>query len=142
MPDITDFNRDSELIGEMLAEYCCEKNNIRIIHETDHKKACQIAVDLANKQEADCIMKGLVHTKEFMHTILKTENNLRTGNLVSMLSIRELPHYHKLIAFTDAGICMNPTLDEKRQIIENAVKALIAMGYEQPKVGALALRKL
>lgn len=129
---------DSELIGEMLAEYCCEKNNIRIIHETDHKKACQIALDLANKQEADCIMKGLVHTKEFMHTILKRENNLRTGNLVSMLSIRELPHYHKLIAFTDAGICMNPTLDEKRQIIENAVKALIAMGYEQPKVGVLA----
>ena len=83
-------------------------------------------------------MKGLVHTKEFMHTILKRENNLRTGNLVSMLSIRELPHYHKLIAFTDAGICMNPTLDEKRQIIENAVKALIAMGYEQPKVGVLA----
>lgn len=129
---------DKDIITEMLAERCCDQGNITIIHEKDHKQACQIAVDLANKGEADCIMKGLVHTKDFMHAILKRENQLRTGNLVSMLSIRELPNYHKLIAFTDAGICMNPTLDEKRQIIENAVNALNAMGYENPKVGVLA----
>ncbi|MGN1413967.1 MAG: phosphate acyltransferase [Anaerovoracaceae bacterium] len=126
------------IIGEMLAERYFDEHQITIIDERNHLAACQIAVDLANKGGADCIMKGLVHTKDFMHTILKRENQLKTGQLVSMLSIRELPFYHKLIAFTDAGICMYPTLDEKRQIIENAVKALRAMGYDTPKVGVLA----
>lgn len=126
------------MIGEMLADRYFDEHSITIIDENDHLKACQIAVDLANSGKADCIMKGLVHTKDFMHTILKRENHLRTGQLVSMLSIRELPFYHKLIAFTDAGICMYPTLDEKRQIIENAVRAMTAMGFDTPKVGVLA----
>jgi len=125
-------------INEILAERFFDAHDITIIDETDHEAACQIAVDLVNRGQADAIMKGLVHTKTFMHAILKRENQLKTGQLVSMLSIRELPHYHKLIAFTDAGICMYPTLDEKRQIIENAVACLTAMGFDTPKVGVLS----
>lgn len=129
---------DESVIVEALANQYYDKNNATIIHELDHAAAAQLAVDLVNAGEADCIMKGLIKTSEFMHIMLKRDNHLRTGQLVSMLSIRELPHYHKLIAFTDAGICMCPTLDEKRQIIENAVKAMTAMGYDTPKVGVLA----
>lgn len=127
-----------DVIGELLAEKYFDPHDITIIDETDHEAACQTAVDLVNRGQADAIMKGLVHTKAFMHAILKRENQLKTGQLVSMLSIRELPHYHKLIAFTDAGICMYPTLDEKRQIIENAVACLTAMGFDTPKVGVLS----
>ena len=138
------FQHDYILIGdearitELLAEYGCEKSAVTIYHEPDQKAAVQKAIDLIHAGQADCIMKGLIKTAQFMHAILKRENDLRTENLVSMLSIRELPHYHKLIAFTDAGICMNTTLDEKRQIIENAVRTMTAMGYENIKVGVLA----
>lgn len=126
------------VIAELLADHYCGKDGITICHEPDHAAAAQKAVDLVRAGEADCIMKGLIKTAQFMHVILKRENALRTGELVSMLSIRELPHYHKLIAFTDAGICIRPTLDEKRQIIENAVQTMTAMGYENLKVGVLA----
>jgi len=129
---------DEVVICELLADNYFDRHQAVIIHEPDHGAAAQRAVDLVNAGKADCIMKGLIKTGQFMSTILKRENNLRTGNLVSMLSIRELPHYHKLIAFTDAGICMYPTLDEKRQIIENAVAAMTAMGFDTPKVGVLA----
>ena len=129
---------DEEIISELLADHYYDKSDVTICHEPNHEAAAQRAVDLVNAGQADCIMKGLIKTAQFMHAILKRENQLRTGNLVSMLSIRELPHYHKLIAFTDAGICMHPTLDEKRQIIENAVQTMTAMGYENIKVGVLA----
>lgn len=129
---------DKTVINEMLAERFFDAHQITVIDEPDHERAAQFAIDLVNSGEADCIMKGLIHTNQFMRAVLRRENNLKTGQLVTMLSIRELPHYHKLIAFTDAGICMHPTLDEKRQIIENAVKALLAMGYDTPKVGVLA----
>lgn len=129
---------DEAVVSELLADICFDRHQAQIIHEPDHAAAAQTAVDLVNSGEADCIMKGLIHTNQFMHVILKRENRLRTGRIVSMLSIRELPHYHKLIAFTDAGICIRPTLEEKKQIIENAVEALQAMGYDTPKVGVLA----
>lgn len=129
---------DSSVICKMLHERKFDEKQVTVIHEIDPQQACQKAVDLVNSSQADAIMKGLIQTKDFMHTILKRENHLRTGKIVSMLSIRELPFYHKLIAFTDAGICMHPTLDEKKQIIENAVSALLAMGYDKPKVAVLA----
>ena len=129
---------DENVINEMLADRYFDSHQVTILHEQDHEKAAQLAIDMVNAGVADCIMKGLIHTNQFMHAVLKRDNHLRTGQLVSMLSIRELPYYHKLIAFTDGGICMHPTLDEKRQIIENAVAALLAMGYDTPKVGVLA----
>lgn len=127
-----------DVISDRLSELYFDRHQITVIHETDPEAAAQKAVDLVHEGQADCIMKGLIKTAQFMHVMLKRENQLRTGQLVTMLSIRELPHYHKLIAFTDAGICMYPTLEEKRQIIENAVKALLAMGYDTPKVGCLS----
>mgnify|MGYP001216101503 CR=1 FL=1 len=129
---------DEDVISELLAESYCGKRSIRIIDIHDKDEAAQKAVDMVNSGEADCIMKGNIKTAAFMHVILKKENNLKTGSLVSMLSIRELPHYHKLIAFTDAGICIYPTLDQKKEIIENAVAAMKKMGFENIKVGALA----
>lgn len=129
---------DEAVIGEQLAERFFDRHQAAVIHQPDHEAAAQTAVDLVRQGKADCIMKGLIKTNQFMHAILKRENQLRTDRLVTMLSIRELPHYHKLIAFTDAGICMYPTLEEKRQIIENAVEAMTAMGFEDIKVGVLA----
>jgi phosphate butyryltransferase len=129
---------DEAVIADLLADQCCEKKQVNIIHVKDHNTAVQTAIDLSKNGEADCIMKGLIKTADFMRAVLKKENQLRTDQLVSMLSIREMPNYHKLIAFTDAGICMYPSLDEKRQIIENAVSAMTAMGFDMPKVGVLA----
>ena len=129
---------DENVITELLAVEQYDKQDAVVIHEMDHVKAVQIAVDLCNEGKADCIMKGLVETATLMRVVLKKENNMRTGGLVSMLSIREMPNYHKLIAFTDAGISINPNLDEKRKIIDNAVSAMISMGYDTPKVAVLA----
>lgn len=129
---------DQAIINDYLEKNSLDKRDYRIMDEKDHEAAAQKAIDLVNAGEAQCIMKGLIKTDQFMRAILKKENKLRTDSLVSMLSIRELPNYHKLIAFTDAGICMYPTLDEKRQIIVNAVAQLTAMGIDTPKVGVLA----
>lgn len=62
-----------DVIGELLAEKYFDPHDITIIDETDHEAACQTAVDLVNRGQADAIMKGLVHTKVFMHAILKRE---------------------------------------------------------------------
>ena len=50
----------------------------------------------------------------------------------------ELPHYHKLLVTTDGGMMTYPTLEQKAQIIENTVETLKALGYENPKIAAVA----
>ena len=89
---------DKSIILELLADNYCLKSEVTIIDEPDHEAAAQAAIDPVNEGKADCIMKGLIKTNQFMHAILKRENNLRTGELVSMLSIR------RIAALSQAGL--------------------------------------
>ena len=56
---------------------------------------------------------------------------------MSHVVLHDIPGYHKLLAVTDGGMMMYPNLEEKRQIIENAVSTFKSMGYECPKVAVL-----
>lgn len=57
---------------------------------------------------------------------------------MSHLAFLKIPNYHKIIVLTDSGMVLYPTLEQKKEIIENAVENLHNMGYECPKVGVLA----
>ena len=86
--------------------------------------------------ECDVLMKGSVDTKSFMRAVLARESNLRTGRLISHVLVIEA--WGRLVLLTDAGICINPTLEDKAQIIRNAIPLANALGIDQPKVAALA----
>ena len=98
------------------------------------------AVELARKNEADIILKGNISTSTLMKKILAKESGLRTGNLLSDVFITEdtSKDYKKLIGMSDGGINILPTLEEKKAIIENAVKVFHKLGYDNPKVAVLS----
>ena len=100
--------------------------------------AMTIAITMVHSGEIRSLMKGMIRTADFMKALVRSENGLKACALISMLSIRKLPNYHKLIAMTDTGICEAPTLEQKRELIRNAVGALSAMGFDKPRVAALA----
>lgn len=95
--------------------------------------ACQCAIDLVKEGSAHVLMKGILDSRVFLEPIVKKDNNLRTGEIISHIAFFELPNYHKLLMTTDGGMVMYPGLDEKRRIINNATTALRAMGYALPK---------
>lgn len=101
-------------------------------------EAGQAAVSLVKDGSAHFLMKGLMDTKDILGPVVKKENNLRTGRVMSHVSLNELPGYHKLIVNTDGGMLVYPTLEDKKSIIKNAVIALRSMGYRMPKVAVLA----
>jgi phosphate butyryltransferase len=101
-------------------------------------EAAEKAVKLIHENKADFIMKGKIQTADLLRAVVNKENGLRTGNVMSHVVIHEIPTYHKLLTVTDGGMMMYPNVDEKKQIIENAVSTLRAMGYEKPKVAVLA----
>lgn len=99
--------------------------------------AGQRTVDIVKEGSAQVLMKGMLDTKSFLSPIVKKENNLRTGALISHLAIFEIPNYHKLLMNTDGGMVMYPSLEDKHQIINNATHALHAMGIKTPKHAVL-----
>ena len=109
-----------------------------IINVESDSEAAEKAVELINENKADFIMKGKIQTADLLRAVVNKENGLRTGKVISHIVIHEIPTYHKLLAVTDGGMMMYPSLDEKKQILENAVSTFLTLGYENPKVAVLA----
>lgn len=113
------------------------RSDIEIIHEGDDSRAALKAVELVSSGKAQILMKGLVNTSVFMKAVLDKEVGLRTGRLLSHLAVFEIPGTAKLLFSSDGGINVAPLLDQKKQILVNALGALKEMGLINPKVAVL-----
>lgn len=127
---------DAKIIQELLDEKGAQVETIYDIPDVD--EAAAFAVELVNKGTGDIILKGKLETREVLRPIVNKETGLGSGRVMSFIAITEIPWYHKLIFITDGGMLPYPDLDQKKQLICNAVEALHNMGYEQPKVAVLA----
>lgn len=96
------------------------------------------AVSLVAAGEADILMKGSVKTSDFMKAVLDREKGLRSGELLSHAFIYECPVGNMLRIVTDGGINIKPDLNQKVEILKNAVRFSRALGVKQPKVAVLA----
>lgn len=113
------------------------RSDIEIIHEGDDSNAALKAVELVSTGKAQILMKGLVNTSIFMKAVLDKEVGLRTGRLLSHLAVFEIPNAKKLLFSSDGGINVAPNLDQKKQILINALGALKEMGVLNPNVAVL-----
>ena len=95
------------------------------------------SVKMVHDHKADVLMKGKVGTSDMLSSVLNKEYGLRTGRLLSHFAYFEVETYHKLIAVTDVAMNIAPNLEEKIQILNNAVKVLNNLGIERPKVAVL-----
>ena len=125
-------------IKEILDKLKVQLDDDAIIEAEDDAAAAAKAVELIHESKADFIMKGKIQTADLLKAVVNKEKGLRTGSVMSHVAIYEVPTYHKLLAITDGGMMLYPNVDEKKQILENAVNAFLAMGYEEPKVAVLA----
>ena len=107
-------------------------------HDGDGAASARIAVSKIRRREADILMKGRVATGDLLKAILDREEGLRTEHLLSHVAFFQSPYYHKVLCVTDAAMNIAPVLEEKVQIIHNAVNACHRLGIERPKVAVAA----
>lgn len=131
---------DEEKITSMLASHQIENSHegVRIVPAANAKEAAQLAVKAVSSKEADVLMKGNVPTATILKEVLNKEYGLRTGSVLSHVAAFEVPGYDRLIFVTDAAMNIEPTLDQKVQIVQNSVSVARALGLEMPKVAPLA----
>ena len=105
---------------------------------TEHSHAAAAkGAELAATGNVQMIMKGSLHTDELLAAIVGNPA-LRTGRRMSHVFRFEVPLYHKALLITDAAINIAPTLEEKADIVQNAIDFAHIMGTACPKVAILA----
>jgi phosphate acetyltransferase/phosphate butyryltransferase len=92
------------------------------------------AVELVRQGRAKLLMKGSLHTDELMSEVVKRE----TARRISHVFVMDVPTYHKVFAITDAAINIFPSLEDKADILQNAIDFFVALGRKQPKVAILS----
>jgi phosphotransacetylase/acyl dehydratase len=106
---------------------------------TEHSHAAaEQAVALARAGEVDAVMKGSLHTDELMHAVVAPGIGLTTDRRMSHVFIMDVPTYPRPLFLTDAALNIYPGLEEKRDIIQNAINLAHVLGLDAPKVALLS----
>ena len=129
---------DEEKISALMKEDGLSSENISIVNEPDPQKVGRAAVSLVSSGKADVYVKGQMNTSDFLRSVLDKEVGLRTGRQLNVLSCYDEPGEKKLFFITDGGMTIAPTLEDKVEILKNAVPVLHRMGIAKPKVAILA----
>ncbi len=111
-----------------------------IIDAPHSHAAAALAAKMAGAGQVQAMMKGSLHTDEFMSEVLKRENGLRTERRISHVFAMADDSYHKPFLITDGAINIAPDLMTKRDIVQNAVDFLVGINEPGfvPKVAVLA----
>ncbi len=129
---------DEQRIRELLSDEGLDWSKFEIHNRPDHREAAEKAVNLVVEKQASVLMKGELHTSTFLKAILDKEKGLRTGNLISQITVCEKMEDVGLLMITDCAMNIVPNLEEKKQIIENAVELAMKLGYVKPRVAVLS----
>ncbi|MFZ2983200.1 MAG: phosphate acyltransferase, partial [Sphingobium sp.] len=99
--------------------------------------AAEKSVALVREGQVEALMKGALHTDELMGAVVASGSGLKTERRISHIFALDVPSYHKPLFITDAAINIYPTLDDKRDIVQNAIELCVALGIDPPKVAIL-----
>ena len=127
-------------IGEVASKEGWSLEGVRIVDEHDDAQAATRAVALVRSREAEMLMKGHLHTDDFLRPVLDRNAGLRTGRTMSHVFACFLPQtvYHKVLLLTDGAFNIAPDLSGKEAILHNAIGLARALGIAVPKVAVLA----
>ncbi len=132
---------NKELIFRSLDELGIDRNEFEIIEADEETEICRRTIQAIHDGAAEIILKGKVKTATLLKAVMDAEHGLRTGRLISDAFVFEWlnrPEPNKLMIITDGGFNLAPDLNQKIQILENAVQVMHALGNPNPKVAVLS----
>lgn len=120
------------------AEAKVDIKGFRVIDAPHSHAAASQAVALVRSGEARLLMKGSLHTDELMAAIVAPDTGLTTNRRISHVYVMDVPAYPRPLLITDAAINIAPSLEDKADIIRNAINLAHVIGIENPRVAILA----
>jgi phosphate acetyltransferase len=118
-------------IGVNLADY-------PIVQADTEPKAAEAGCIMCRTGGFQALMKGSLHTDDLMRAAMNKETGLRSSRRISHVFVMDTPAYARTLLITDAAINIEPELEDKIHIIQNAIDLAHALGIPEPKVALLS----
>lgn len=125
-------------IRDVAARGGIDLSTFDIVDATHSHDAAAKAVALAASGRAEALMKGSLHTDEIMSAVVSRQAGLRTTRRISHCFIMDVPAQPTTLIITDAAVNITPTLEEKVDIVQNAIDLAHIMGQRNVRVAILS----
>jgi phosphate acetyltransferase len=109
-----------------------------IVEAETEAKAADAAVVMCRSGKFQALMKGSLHTDELLKPAMHRDTGLRTARRISHIFVMDTPAYARTLMITDAAINIVPELEDKVDIVQNAIDLAHALGIPEPKVALLS----
>jgi len=133
---------DRAAITGIAQEDSIDIRRMMIIHEPEPKQAAHKVMELVRLGHAQMAMKGKIETGDFLRVALDREVGLRVGRLLTHVGLFEITGFDRLIFVSDAGVVVAPTMEQKIEIVQNAIFVAQRLGVERPRVAILAATEM
>jgi phosphate acetyltransferase len=111
---------------------------IPIVDAPHSEASAARAVEIVREGKAEALMKGSLHTDELMAAVVKRDTGLRTARRVSHCFVMDVPSYPETLIVTDAAVNIAPTMEDKVDIIQNAIDLAHALRFPEVRVAILS----
>ena len=125
-------------IRSVAKEFGFDLTGMRIVDTAHSHESAEKSVAMCRSGEAEALMKGSLHTDEMMHEVASRDKGLRTSRRISHVFVMDVPTYPRTLLITDAAINIYPTLEDKTDIVQNAIDLAHVLGIDLPKVAILS----
>ncbi len=125
-------------IEAVAKEFAIDIAGIPIVDAEHSHDAAEKAVALVREGRAEALMKGSLHTDELMGAVVRRDTGLRTARRVSHCFVMDVPSHPEALIVTDAAVNIAPTMEEKVDIIQNAIDLAHALRFPEVRVAILS----
>jgi phosphate acetyltransferase len=105
--------------------------------EHSHDSAAK-AVELVQSGRVEGLMKGSLHTDELMGAVVARNTGIRTARRISHCFVMDVPNHDQALIISDAAVNIAPTLEDKVDIVQNAIDLARALSTDQVRVAILS----
>ena len=127
-----------ERIRRVAADGGFDISGIEVVGAQHSHDSAAKAVELVRAGRAEALMKGSLHTDELMAAAVSREGGLRTARRISHCFIMDVPGHDDALIITDAAINIAPSLDDKVDIVQNAIDLAHALRVPEVRVAILS----
>lgn len=113
-------------------------SHYQIVNTEHSHEAAAKGFAMARTGEVEAVIKGSLHTDELMHAAVQRETGIPTNRRMSHVFLMDVPTYPRPLFVTDAAMNIEPSLETKCDIVQNAIDLAHALQVEKPKVAILS----
>jgi phosphate acetyltransferase len=125
-------------IRDVAAHHAIDIATLPIVESAHSHDSAAKAVALVREAKAAALMKGSLHTDELMGAVVARDGGIRTERRISHCFVMDVPGHLDPLIITDAAVNIAPTLEEKVDIVQNAIDLAHAVGYPEVRVAVLS----